>query len=146
MGSLGNPWNPRNPRNPRNLRNLEQPMTDWTRAGVAILAATLIAVTGPIDARQGPPADPRLPDYDIRDARPPAPVLPGAAAAVAAGRARPRHERPRVDPRTGALRVLTDPVVTLAPRANAAGPTFFASHRGGSVAASTEPMRRGWVR
>ena len=95
-------------------------MTFWTRAGLVIVTTALITLTGPLDARQRPSGDRRLPDYDIRDTRAIAPASPRASSAIAGASALPRHQRPRLDAHTGALRVLVDPGANVPQRAAAA--------------------------
>ena len=81
-----------------------------TRLALILAASAIVGLTGPLTARQQPPARSRAvgPDFDIRERRPPA---EGSARARAELRreAFPRRRGSRLDPYTGALRVLDAP-------------------------------------
>jgi subtilase family serine protease len=86
-------------------------MTLRTRLSLILVAAAVVALSGPLTARQQPSERPRpvRPDFDIREYRPPAPGSVRARAELrraAAGRSR---RGSRLDPHTGALRVLDAP-------------------------------------
>ena len=82
-----------------------------TRLGLVLAAVAAVSLSGSLTARQQLPERPRpaRPDFDIRELRPPAPGSARARAELqraAAGRTR---RGSRLDPHTGALRVLDAP-------------------------------------
>ena len=96
-------------------------MAYGTRAGL-ILVAGLMAVSSPAGAvrQQGAQGDRPLPDFDIRDQRPPAAATAEATAELqrrdpSGGRTR----QARLHGRTGAIRVLDYPGLTASPLASA---------------------------
>ncbi len=94
-------------------------MPSLLRLSVATLVVTTVSLTTPVMAvRQQPPADRVLPDFDVREDRPPQPPSPQAQAeaqrAIDNGRS-----RVRVHPFTGGVLVLERPGVNV-PRTMAA--------------------------
>jgi len=85
-------------------------MASRTRLALILAAGAVVGLSWPLAARQQPPARSRAigPDFDIRERRPPA---EGSARARAELRreAVPRRRGSRLDPYTGALRVLDAP-------------------------------------
>ena len=81
-----------------------------TRLALILAAGAIVGLSGPVTARQQSPVGPRAlrPDFDIREGRPPAEGSLRARAELR--RATLRHRRgSRLDPYTGALRVLDAP-------------------------------------
>ena len=81
-----------------------------TRLALILAAGAVVGLSGPLTARQQAPERPRAirPDFDIRERRPPA---EGSARARAELRRQsfPRRRGSRLNPHTGALRVLDAP-------------------------------------
>ncbi len=86
-----------------------------TRLGVVIVAASFIGISGTLTARQAPPERQRQarPDFDIREHRAPSPASARARAELQRSSSR-LHRGSRLDPHTGALRVLDAPGWTAA--------------------------------
>jgi len=86
-----------------------------TRLGVVVVAASFIGISGTLTARQAPPERqrPARPDFDIRELRTPSPASERSRAELQRGRSRLRRGS-RLDPHTGALRVLDAPGRTAA--------------------------------
>jgi subtilase family serine protease len=94
-------------------------MPSLLRLSVATIVVTTVSLTTPVMAvRQQPPADRVLPDFDVREGRPPQPPSPQTQAetqrAIESGRS-----RVRVHPFTGGVLVLERPGVNV-PRTIAA--------------------------
>jgi hypothetical protein len=95
-------------------------MTSATRFRLAAIAVAL-GLSGSLTAVQPPPPSDRpLPDFDIRAGRPAA--APSAAALAALGRARDQRgaRAARINPHTGAIRVIDGPAGALVPAASVA--------------------------
>ena len=90
------------------------------RLAYATIVLTAVALATPVTAvRQQPPADRVLPDFDIREGRPPQPPSPQAQAEISrATRGGPK--RAQVHPFTGGIRLLERPGVSVRPTAPAA--------------------------
>ena len=86
-----------------------------TRLGVVVVAASFIGISGTLTARQAPleRQRPARPDFDIRELRTPSPASERSRVELQRGRSRLRRGS-RLDPHTGALRVLDAPGRTAA--------------------------------
>jgi len=95
-------------------------MPSALRLASATLLLTAIGLVTPVNAvRQQPAADRTLPDFDIREVRPPQSASPQAQAEIArATQDGPR--RARVHPFTSGVRILEHPGVSVRPNAPAA--------------------------
>jgi subtilase family serine protease len=94
-------------------------MPSRTRVGVIVVAAGLIGLTSPMGAaRQRGPERGALPDFDIREGRSAA-AASSEAAAELQRRAGRRGRDTRLHVRTGAVRVLDDPGLSVAPGSSA---------------------------
>ena len=89
-----------------------------TRLALILAAGAIVGLSGPLTARQQPPVGPRAlrPDFDIREQRPPAEGSVRARAELRRATL-PRRRGSRLDPYTGALRVLDAPGWSGAPTA-----------------------------
>ena len=103
-----------------------------TRVALILVAATVAGLSGPLTARQQPAERPRpaRPDFDIRERRPPALGSERAQAELRRGPSTRGRRGSRLDPYTGALRVLDAPGWT---GARAAAPVALRNRLVGAV-------------
>ncbi len=103
-----------------------------TRVALILVAATVAGLSGPLTARQQPAERPRpaRPDFDIRESRPAALGSARAQAELRRGPSTRGRRGSRLDPYTGALRVLDAPGWT---GARAAAPVALRNRLVGAV-------------